>query len=158
MIMNNEGEVSGGTAGSLGWALVFVVAAIQTLSAIMLLLVSGPATFEDDTGIAWSELTDVYPTVATQFSTAQQASLIGTLAIGLFSLAITYFALRDGQRWAWWTMWILPASILPSILSLAQMGEQAWVAVFGGVFVLLAVIGLLISYRVGFPKKSEAFS
>jgi len=139
-----------------GWVLLLVVAALRTLGGLMLLLLSGPATFESDTGIAWSELNDVYPTVATQFSTAQQASLIGSLAIGLFSLAITYFALRDGQRWAWWTMWILPASILPSILSLAQMGEQAWVAVFGAIVILLAVAGLLLSYRVAFPGKGHA--
>ena len=156
--MSNDGVTYGETSRNAGWALVFGVAAIQTLSGLMLLLASGPATFEDDTGIAWSELNNVYPRVATQFSTVQQASLIGTLAIGLFSLAITYFALRGGQRWAWWTMWILPVSILPSILSLAQMGEQAWVTVLGGILILLAMIGLLASYRVGFSKSSEAVS
>jgi len=155
--MNDKSGVALGESANWGWVLVFVVAAVRTLGGLMLLLFSGPATFEGDTGIAWSELNDVYPTVATQFSTAQQAALIGSLAIGLFSLAIAYFALRDGQRWAWWILWILPASLLPSILSLAQMGEQAWVAVFGGLVALLAAVGLLISYRVAFPRKSDAF-
>ena len=156
--MSNEIRVSREKRRSPGWPLVFVVAAIQTLSGLMLLLASGPATFENDTGIAWSELKNAYPTVATQFSSVRQASLIGTLGIGLFSLMITFFALRDGQRWAWWTMWILPASFLPSILSLAQMGDQAWVAVLGGVLVVLAVAGLLLSIRVGFPKRGEGAS
>jgi len=154
--MNDKRGFAAEERRNSGWVLVFVVAVIRTLGGLMLLLFSGPATFEGDTGIAWSELNDVYPTVATQFSTAEEAALIGSLAIGLFSLAVTYFALRDGQRWAWWTMWILPASLLPSILSLAQMGEQAWVAVFGGVVVLLAAVGLLLSYRVAFPKRRDA--
>ncbi len=52
--------------------------------------------FEGDTGLAWTELSSVFPTVATQFTMAQQSSLVTTLAVGLFSLAVTYFAFRKG--------------------------------------------------------------
>lgn len=130
-----------------GWMLIFGVAVLQTFSAVFLLAFSGSQTFEADTGVAWSELSSVFPTVATQFAIAQQASLVATLAIGLLSLAITYFALRKGQRWAWFAAWILPANMLPGIVGMARTELQAGVALFGGAVVLIAIAGLAISYR-----------
>lgn len=135
------------TGQNFGWVLVFIVALLQTLSALMLLLVSGSGTFESDTGVPWAELVSVFPTVADQFSMSQQASLVATLALGLMALSLTYFALRDGQRWAWFSLWILPGSMIPGMISLAQAENQAGVAVFAGALVLLAAAGLLLSYR-----------
>ena len=89
----------------------------------------------------------MFPTVADQFSMSQQASLVSTLALGLVSLSVTYFALRDGQQWAWFTMWILPASMIPGMISLAQSENQAGVAVFAGGLILVAAVGLVLSYR-----------
>ena len=136
-----------------GWGFLFVVAILQTLAATMLLFGSGPATFEADTGVAWEELTDVFPTVAAQFEGAQQASVIGTLGIGLFSLFVSYFPFRSGQRWSWFAMWILPLSSIPGIVSLARTENQAGVAVFGGIIVLIAVAGLLLAIRNFFPRQ-----
>jgi hypothetical protein len=134
------------TRQKAGWVLVFGVALLQTISAGFLLLFSGPATFESDTGVSWAELSGAFPTVADQFSGAQQASLVATLALGLVSLSVTYFALRDGQRWAWFTMWLLPASMIPGMVSLAQSESQVGVAVFAGGLILVAVVGLVLSY------------
>lgn len=135
------------TRRNVGWVLVFVVALLQTVSAAMLLLFSGSDTFESDTGVPWSELASVFPTVADQFTMSQQASLVATLALGLISLSVTYFALRDGQRWAWFTMWILPASMIPGMVSLAQSEYQAGVAVFAAGLILIAAVGLVLSDR-----------
>lgn len=131
----------------MGWSLLLFVAFIQVLSASMLLISNKPAVFESDTGVAWAELNRVFPTVASQFSGAQQSSLVMTLAAGLLSLGIIYFAFRERQRWAWFTMWILPAAMIPGTISLALTENQAGIAVLGGALILLAVVGLLISYR-----------
>ncbi len=72
------------------------MALLQALSGLFLLISSGPEVFEGDTGAAWTELSNVFPTVATQFTMAQQSFLVTTLAVGLFSLAVTYFAFRTG--------------------------------------------------------------
>jgi len=97
------------TKRNSGWMLIFGVAFLQTLSATFLLAFSGSQTFEADTGVAWSELSSTFPTVATQFTIVQGASLVATLAVGLLSLSIIYFGLRKGRRWAWFAAWILPA-------------------------------------------------
>jgi hypothetical protein len=145
--MSHSTITKSGTQQRVGWVLVFGVAFLQTLAAGFLLLFSGPGTFESDTGVSWDELSSVFPTVADQFSGAQQASLVATLALGLISLAVTYFALRHAQRWAWFTLWILPASMIPGIISLAQSENQAGAAVFGAALVLLATAGLILSFR-----------
>lgn len=143
------------TSSNLGWIILFIVALLQAVAAFFLLLGNRAATFEADTGVAWSELVQAFPTVATQFEMAQQASLVGNLAIGLLCLFISYFALRRGQRWAWFTLWILPASLLPGTISLLRTENQAGVAVFGGLFILLAVIGLLLSYQTVWGQSQQ---
>jgi hypothetical protein len=145
--MNNVGVTGTKTIRTSGWVLVFAVGLLQTVSAVFLLAFSGPSTFEADTGVSWAALSEQFPTVADQFSMVQQASLVGTLALGLISLAVTFFALRNGQRWGWFTMWILPASMIPGMVSLAQSENQSGVALFAGALILVASIGIVLSYR-----------
>lgn len=135
-----------------GWALLIFVAFIQALSALFLWISSGPAGFEADTGVAWTELAQEFPTVAMQFAMTQQSSLVTTLAAGLLALAILMFAFRGGQRWAWFALWILPASMVPGTISLARTDNQAGIAVFGSALILLAIVGLLLSFRAFFNK------
>jgi LPXTG-motif cell wall-anchored protein len=152
--MSTTNPMTGKVSQNYGWIHLFLVASIQTLTILLLAVFSGPDTFQADTGIAWTELSSAYPSVATQFSMAQQSSLVTTLAVGLFSLAVTYFAFRSGQRWAWFAMWILPASMILGNVSLAQTENQAGIAVLVGAFILLAVAGLLLSYRKFFQKQA----
>jgi hypothetical protein len=137
---------------NMGWMLLFFIALMMTLSSLFLLVFSGPQTFEGDTGVAWEDLNAVFPTVATQFEIMQQSGLATTVSVGLFSLAVIYFAFRVGQRWAWFVMWILPASMLPGTIALARTPNQAVIAVFGAALILIAIAGLLLSYRTFFPK------
>ena len=80
-----------------GWILLFLVALFQVLVGLLQLVSDNSITFENDTGVAWAELTKVFPTVAYQFSMAKQSSLVANIAVGLLSMAIIYFAFRDGQ-------------------------------------------------------------
>jgi hypothetical protein len=130
-MMNTLTHPATKTNSNTGWMILFIVALLQAVAAFFLLLGSGPTTFEADTGVAWAELARVFPTVAVQFEMAQQASLVGNLAIGLLCLLISYFALREGQRWAWFALWILPDSMVPGTLSLLRTENQAGAAVFG---------------------------
>ena len=94
--MSTSNQMTGKSNQNYGWVLLFIVALLQALSALFLLISIGPELFKGDTGVAWAELSSVFPTVATQFTMAQQSSLVSTLAVVLFSLAVTYFAFRTG--------------------------------------------------------------
>jgi len=141
-----------GQLKSKGWILLMLVSSLQTVGGLFQLMANREEVFEADTGVAWSALSEAFPTVATQFAMSNQGSLFGATAVGLFSLAVTYFALREGQRWSWFAMWILPAYMTPGIISLARTENQRAFAVFGGVILLLAIVGLLTSYPSGRPE------
>jgi len=136
----------------IGKTLLFLFAGLQALTSLMLMFTSGPSTFEADTGVAWEELTSVFPTVATQFLGTQQASLIANLGMALLGIAILIFAFEKPQRWAWYSMWVLPASALPGTIQLANTETQWGVAIFAGILILMAVLGLVFSYREIFEK------
>jgi len=146
-------SISYKSSQNYGWVLLFIVALLQALSALFLWISSGPTSFEADTGVAWAEFSRTFPSVAMQYSVTQRSSLVASLAIGLFSLAIIFFPFRDARGWAWGAMWILPASMVPGIVSLAQTENQGGIAVLGAAFVLVAVAGLLLSFRAFFPKQ-----
>jgi len=144
--MENLENSSEKPSTNFGWVLVLMVAILQALSSFFLIFGNSVETFEVDTGIAWTELVEVFPTVATQIEMSQQSSIVGSLVIGLMSIAIISLAMRKGEVWAWFTMWLMPLFMLPGTISLAQSDNPAWVAVMAGGFILLAVLGLLISF------------
>ena len=67
-------------------------------------------------------------------------------------LAITLTGYRRGEKWAWYTMWLVPAVLV---------GQGLWYSVFLGDFnemvqyipiVTVALVGLLLPYRKFFPR------
>jgi hypothetical protein len=140
---------------NIGWLPLFGVALMQTVAALMLMMTSGARRFEEDTGVAWAELSAVFPTAARQIAGMQQNLLVFGLVIGLFSLLVCYFAFRTGQRWAWFAMWLLPATIAAGAVVLAQMNDQLALALMGGAFSLAAVAGLLVSIPAFFLQPAQ---
>ena len=138
---------------SIGLILMYIVAGIQLLVGVMLLLGNQANTFETDTGVAWAELSEVYPSVAVQFSMANMGALVANLALALLSLAVIHFAFREGQTWAWFALWLVPLNILPGVINLARSDNPVWVAVFGGVIMMLAGAGLILTFRDFFPSQ-----
>lgn len=148
--MESDGTNTQTAFENAGWLMTSGVALLQVLAGSMLLVFSGPETFEADTGVLWSDLTGAYPTIATQFTMVRQSSLIGTLGIGLFALLVSINALRTGQRWAWFALWILPLSIAPGALSLLQAENQAGPGILGFLLAFLAATGIGLSARRAF--------
>ncbi len=132
--------------------LLFIVLTLQLVGAGAQLFVDEAATFEEDTGVAWKDLTSAFPTVATQVSMSRQASLIANMAVGLLSLLILQFAFSEGKPWAWYAMWIMPLSAIPGVVNLWTSDNPVWVAIFGGTIIALAIFALAISYRSFFAK------
>jgi hypothetical protein len=142
------------SARNLGWLLLLGVALMVVLTAPLFLLSSGQREFEGNTGITWTEFSQQYPTVALQYALMRRNVVTFSLVFGLFSVAVSSFAFRVGQRWAWFTMWLLPAAMAAGGLSLAQNANTRGVALMGGLFILAAVAGLLLAIP-GFFRKRE---
>ena len=141
----------------VGRLLLFIPAILYTLLilfVITLYLKDGENRFMyGDFGGAWVMLQLRYPETAVDFANSVRSHLITALGVCLYSLAIITFPFKNKERWAWFALWILPAVLIEDVLFgiKKQTGFQYW---FGG-HILLAVLGLLISFRSFFPGKTN---
>ncbi len=134
------------------WILLFGVGILLALNILALAaFVAGPEQFEVDTGVAWDEFSGAYPSVATAYKLEQRLAYMGFVSVALFALVITFVGFRQGHRWAWYAMWLLPATLALTAVLLA-LSDQPGIGAFYGVFVVVTVIGLLLPIRKFFPK------
>lgn len=104
------------------------------------------------TGMSLNELEASFPE-ATELS----RFLFGTIGVLKISwsfllIAITLTGFRRGEKWAWYTLWLAPATLV---------GQGLWYSVFLGDFnemleyipiMTVALVGLLLPYRKFFPR------
>lgn len=134
------------------WILLFVVGILLALNILLVAtFFTGPEQFEADTGVAWDEFSQVYPGVATAYILEQRLAYVGFASLALLALVITCFGFRKGHRWAWYAMWLLPATLALAV-GLLVLSEQPEIGAYYGVFVVVTVIGLLLPIRKFFPK------
>jgi hypothetical protein len=137
------------------WLILLGVGVLMLLSTSFILLngANPPAQFETDTGVAWVDFKRDYPTVATLVSLLELLLGSGYAAVGLFATVIAFTKFRQGERWAWFLLWIVPG-----LLSLAAVlfftHDQAYVGYYYIGLVAIALVGLLLPFRKFFPKTS----
>ena len=61
------------------------------------------------TGMTLEELEAEGPSSYRLFDFFTRVNGFSLLMVGLFGTAILLFAFRRNERWAWWTLWLLPA-------------------------------------------------
>ena len=133
---------------------------LVVLGVLLLLIILISAGFEDhaaefakDTGTAWDTFSTAYPGIAAAYTLNLRTMYVGYAGLGLFVLVLSWFGLRQGQRWAWYGLWLLPITMALVTLLFAQSRRPEIGAIYAG-FAVLAVIGLLLPYRKFFSKAS----
>ena len=145
------------TSLKVGRILLFIPAVLLTLMIIFIIVLylqSGEDGFMyGDYSGAWLMLKSQYPETAVDFAHSIRSNLIIWVGVCLYSLAIITFPFKNKERWAWFALWILPAVLIEDVLYgiEKQSGFQYWL----GGHILLAVLGLLISFRAFFPRKTN---
>jgi len=86
-----------------------------------------------------------------------QSGGISDIGVALFLISISIFAYRKGEKWSWFSMWIIPIFFLAFILISLQLPEAARNSLIPPLSALLAagLIGLLLPIRKFFPKNLE---
>ena len=136
------------------WVILFLLSALLVVNIVIVAGVADHAyEFQKDTGIAWQEFAAVYPSVADAYVLNQQLLYVDFTVLALFALFITYFGVRQGQRWAWFAMWLLAAVLALTAIPFGPLKRPDPGAVYAA-FAVVTVIGLLLSYRKFFPKPS----
>jgi hypothetical protein len=133
-------------AVGLLWLVVGIVAVFQP-----------EGIFEADaqavTNMPWSELKASSP-MAADFVIFVYGQM-GLLKISwtFFVLAITLTGYRKGEKWAWYMMWSVPALLVSdAVFSVVFIGDINQALQFIPI-TAITMLGLLLPYRIFFPKK-----
>jgi hypothetical protein len=101
--------------------------------------------FERSTGTAWTELLETSPSVASYLVRLERLIGVGYVVVGFTWAAIAFRLLRKGLRDAWFLLWGMPL-VFGAASAVFIIHEALGLGVYYGVFTLLAVIGLMLSY------------
>jgi hypothetical protein len=128
----------------VSWTSLVTIAVASLLSALYVGLVptAKQTELKDRT---WEQFAKDDPEVAALYS--MDLALLGG-AIGAFSaLAIVVAAIpyRQGARWAWWALWIVP--VFWGGVAQRMFREQYPAAPYYAVLTVAAAVGLLIPFR-----------
>jgi hypothetical protein len=110
------------------------------------------------TGMTLEELQAEGPASYRLFDFFTRVNGNSLLLAGLFGTAILLFAFRRDQRWAWWTMWLLPVWAVGGTAFYLVAGVHADQPpppplVSGPIFAFVAVAILLVSAPRFFPRR-----
>jgi hypothetical protein len=121
---------------------------------------SGGASFESGegvlfgsmTGTTWDELRAADPGAAKMIDYLWRAEGAALVAVGMLALAISLTALRHGDRWAWYAMWVFPLwiALIYLVFWIVQPDLRTGIPVpmiSGAVFLVVTVATLGLSYR-----------
>src|SRR5687767_7412723 len=102
-----------------GWKVFVALSAVVTLFGIIDVLEGGgtfrsgeAVLFRSLTGTTWEELQAADPGAARLMDQQVRSGGTALAVLGLLSLAVSATALRRGDRWAWFAMWIWPLWVL----------------------------------------------
>lgn len=148
-----------------GWIVFLVLSLILTLFGLGDIFTGG-STFESGegptlqgiSGMTWQELASTSPNAANMIDYLVRAGGAHLFVFGLLSLIVAVTAFRRGDRWAWYAMWLWPLWLVLIIVILLTAYKQPGPGIpppliSGSIFMGLAVLTLLLSYRKFFPKQ-----
>jgi hypothetical protein len=142
-----------------GWT---IFTGISVVSALFGLgdMFSGGSTFASGegvlfnrlTGTTWDALQAADPGAAKLIDYQVRAGGAGLLLVGIFSLAICVTALRRGERWAWYAMWVWPlgVALIVAVLWSATRGPGEGIPVpiiSGSITIVISALTLALSAR-----------
>jgi len=127
------------------WLVVGIVAVFQP-----------EGIFETDaqsvTNMPWSELKASSPDAANFVIFVYGQMGLLKISWSFFVLVITLTGYRRGEKWAWYTMWSVPAMLVSDALfSAIFIGDVSQTLDFIPI-VTITLLGLLLPYRKFFPR------
>ena len=138
------------------WVILFLLGILLVVNIVVVAGIEDHShEFKEDTGIAWNEFAAAYPGVANAYVLNQRLLYVGFTSLALFALVITYFAFRQGQRWAWFAMWLFAVALALTAI-LFNPSKRPDPGVVYAAFAAVTVIGLLLPIRKFFPRQGEA--
>jgi len=117
-----------------------------------------PALVETISGQTIDELKLSSPMFFDLYNFYFRSGGLSDLGFGFLLIVISLFAYRPGQKWAWYSFWLIPAFFLSFIVLSSTLPSESQSILYPPLIVLiiLSLVGLLLPFRIFFPKKHEA--
>ena len=166
--MTDEGTRRGSWFERNGWTIftgISLVIALFGLGDV----IGGGSTFTSGevvlfnrmTGTTWDALRAAQPGAAHMIDYQVRAGGAALLLVGAFSLAICVTALRRGERWAWYAMYVWPlgvALIVAVVWGAAGAGDGTPVPIISGsILIAISLLTLGLSAR-RYLRKASPFN
>ena len=143
------------------WIIIFVFGLLAAISSRgqLLGMSPNPPSAEVTTGLTLDQIAARTPGILDYVASIDRQLGNFMLATGVLVTAIAAVPYRRGDRWAWYTCWIIPILI---VIQLANSflstpgGGLGWQLDLAFIFVILA--SLFLPYRKFFPKKQPVTS
>jgi len=144
-----------------GWKVLFALSAIAALFGLMdiaLGSMSDPAVTGAVVGISPAEVRNSQPKLADLLDLIFRVEGLFLFSFSLLAMVISYTGFRRGERWAWYSLLYLPILyvLVPILFLTVKLVPERPLPpplLSGPVFLVIALITLLLSYRKFFPKK-----
>lgn len=128
------------------WILLFALALIVALfSTGAVFMGVDENEFEASTGIAWAEVQETTPSIATYIVRLERLIGVGYGVVGFTWAAVALRMLRRGKREAWFILLSMPA-VFGGVSVVFFVDQALGLGIYYAVFTLVAVFGLILSY------------
>lgn len=107
------------------------------------------------TGMSWSELEASSPEATELVSYHYFEMGLLKISWSLFVLAIALTGYRRGERWAWYTMWLVPICLVSYAIFYAYWFGGVSVPMESVPIISISLLGLLLPYRRFFPGEPQ---
>jgi hypothetical protein len=140
------------------WVILLLVGLLWLLVGFVAVF-SPEGIFEADaqavTKMPWSELKASSPTAANFVIFVYGQMGLLKINWSLFILAITLTGFRRGEKWAWYIMLLAPILLVSdAVFSVVFIGDINQALQFVPI-TTITMVGLLLPYRIFFPKKTS---
>ena len=100
------------------------------------------------TGVTWDETVRSNPAALILLRGVSRVAGLAFLGFAILTIVVSSSAYRRGERWAWLTLWTLPAFMVGLLLHERQ-GDFIQMP---AILLVLSVLGLTLPYRRFFRK------
>lgn len=138
------------------WVIFFAIGLMTMAAAVphALGLNTDPELVKSIVGMTIEDLKLTNPMSFELYNFYFRSGGLSDLGFAFLLIVISATAYRRGEKWAWYSFWIVPAFFLSFVaLSLTLKTSSSLIPPLM-VFIVLSLIGLLLPFRKFFPKKA----
>lgn len=159
--MNAENRPRDTFLGRKSWIVFIVVSAIFMLFGIGDVIQgmdADPAIAQSLTGVEWQQLKVSSPETANMIDHGVRSGGLFLILLSILSILVTLKAFRQGERWAWYALWIWPVGMAALFVLLLVVERQPGFPppppmVSAPVFFAFTLLALVATYSRFFPRK-----